>query len=89
MQKNPIAKKPDLYCSCKLCVEKQQALTDKRIEIREYKIWKEMYESGCQAKEYGMYSSVSLESILSPVLFQKSLDQKLIYSTVIADDGSG
>ena len=75
--------------SCKLCVEKKQALTDKRIEIGVYKIWKEMYESGCQAKENGMYSSVSLESKLAPVIFRKSFDQKLISSTVIADGGGG
>ena len=57
----------------------------KRIDLAEYKIWKEIHESKCQAKEYGKYSSVSLESKLAPVIFRKSIEQKLIYSTVIAD----
>ena len=38
-----------------------------------------------QAKEFGKYSSVSLESKLAPVIFRKSIEQKLFYSTVIAD----
>ena len=71
--------------SCKLCIEKQQALREKRMNLPEYKIWKEMHESSCQAREYGKYSSVALESKLAPVIFRKSIEQKLIYSTVIAD----
>ena len=44
----------EIACNgCRFCVEKQQAL-------REYKIWKEMHESSCQAKVYGAYSSVAL-----------------------------
>ena len=71
--------------SCKLCIEKQQALREKRIDLAEYKIWKDKHESSCQAREYGKYSSVALESKLAPVIFRKSIEQKLIYSTVIAD----
>ena len=71
--------------SCKKCIEKQQALKEKRLDLAEYKIWKETHESSCQAKEYGKYSSVALESKLAPVIFRKSIEQKLIYSTVIAD----
>ena len=44
-----------------MCIEKQQALREKRIDLAEYKIWKEMHESSCKAKEYGKYSSVMLE----------------------------
>ena len=62
--------------SCKLCIEKQQALRGKRLELAEYKIWKEMHESSCQAKDYGEYSSVALESNLAPVIFRKSIAQK-------------
>ena len=64
--------------SCKLCIEKQQALREKRIDLSEYKIWKEMHESSCQAREYGKYSSVALESKLAPVIFRKSIKQKLL-----------
>ena len=71
--------------SCRLCIEKQQALKEKRIDLAEYKIWIKMHESSCQAREYGKYSSVALESKLAPVVFRKSIEQKLIYSTVIAD----
>ena len=44
-----------------------------------------MHESSCQAKYYGEYSSVALESKLAPVIFRKSIAQKILYSTVIAD----
>ena len=44
-----------------------------------------MHESNCQAREYGKYSSVALESKLAPGIFRKSIEQKLIYYTVIAD----
>ena len=44
-----------------------------------------MHESSCQAKDYGEYSSVPLESKLAPVIFRKSIAQKILYSTVIAD----
>ena len=71
--------------SCKMCIEKQQALREKRIDLAKYKIWKEIHESKCQAKEFGKYNSVSLESKLAPVIFRKSIKQKLFYSTVIAD----
>ena len=66
-------------------MEKQQALKDKRIILSEYKIWRDMHEISCHAREYGMYNSAVLESKLAPVIFNKSLEQKLIYSTVIAD----
>ena len=71
--------------SFKMCIEKQLALREKRLDLAEHKIWKEMHESKCQAKEYGKYSSVALESKLAPVIFRKSIEQKLIYSTVIAE----
>ena len=68
-----------------MCIEKQLALREKRLDLAEYKIWKEMHESKCQANEHGKYSSVSLESKLAPVIFRKSIEQKLIYSTVVAN----
>ena len=71
--------------SCRFCVEKQQALREKRITLAEYKIWNEMHKSSCQANDYGEYSSVALESKLAPVIFRKSIAQKILYSTVIAD----
>ena len=71
--------------SCKFCIEKQQALRDNRIGLVEYKVLKEIHKPGCQAREYGNYSSVALESKLAPVIFRKAIEQKLIYSTVIAD----
>ena len=71
--------------SCRFCVENQQALREKHINLAEYKICKEMHESSCQAKDYGEYISVALESKLSPVIFRKSIDQKILYSTVIAN----
>ena len=33
-----------------MCIDKQQALRGKRIDLAEYKIWKEMHESSCKAK---------------------------------------
>ena len=39
----------------------------------------------CQAKDYGMNSSVALESKLATVIFSRSVEQELIFSIVIAD----
>ena len=58
-----------------MCIEKQQALRGKRIYFAEYKIWKEIDESKCNAKEYGKYSSVSLESKFAPVFLGSQLNK--------------
>ena len=42
--------KYEIACnSCKMCIEKKLALREKRLDLAEYKIWNEMYESECQA----------------------------------------
>ena len=71
--------------SCRLCVEKQQALREKRIDTVAYKSWLENHSKSCQASGYGKYSSAALESQLAPVIFKKSIEDKLIYSTIVAD----
>ena len=50
-----------------------------------YRLWLGEHGETCQAKEYGKYNSVALESQLAPKIFSKSIDNKLIFSTVIAD----
>ena len=69
--------------SCRLCVEKQQALKEKRISLEMYRLGE--HGKTCQAKEYGKYNSVALESQLAPKIISKSIENKLIFSTVIAD----
>ena len=76
----------EIACNgCKYCVEKQEALKDKRLSIENYRLWLDEHEKTCQAKEYGHVNSVALESKLAPVVFRKSINQKLLYSTVVAD----
>ena len=70
---------------CRYCVEKQEALKDKRLSIDNYRLWQSEHVKTCQSKEYGHLNSVALESKLAPVVFRKSLDQKLLYSTIVAD----
>ena len=71
--------------SCKYCVEKQQALKCKNITVEEYSEWLSEHEKTCQASEYGSNASTALESQLAPVVFRKSIKQKIYYSTVVAD----
>ena len=70
---------------CRYCIEKQEALRDKRLSRENYCLWLVEHEKTCQAKEYDNVKSVALESKLAPVVFRKSIDQKLLYSTVVAD----
>ena len=43
------------------------------------------HESICPAREYGMYNPVALVSLLTPVIFCKSVERIMIFSIVIAD----
>ena len=71
--------------SCRLCTEKQQALRENRIGRDQYVDWFSKHQKDCQAKEYGDINSVALESKLAPLIFERSIDKKLIYSSVVAD----
>ncbi|KAI6648779.1 hypothetical protein LOD99_7166 [Oopsacas minuta] len=70
---------------CRYCVDKQQALKDKKMSVKDYRLWEVQHKESCQAKDYGEYNSVALESKLAPVIFEKSIDQGLLYSTAVAD----
>ena len=71
--------------SCRLWTEKQQALRENRIGRDQYVDWFSKHQKDCQAKEYGDINSVALESKLAPLIFERSIDKKLIYSSVVAD----
>ena len=76
----------EIACSsCRLCVEKQQALKGQRISLEDYRLWLGEHGKICQAKEYGNFNSVALESQLAPIIFSKAIRNKLLFSTVIAD----
>ena len=62
---------------CHYCVEKQQVLKDKRLSIEGYRLWQWEHQKTCQARDYGEFKSVALESKLAPNIFGKSVDQKL------------
>ena len=70
---------------CRHCVEKQEALKDKRLSMDNYRQWQSEHEKTCQFKEYSHENSVALVSKLNLVVFRKFLDQKLLYSTILAD----
>ena len=53
--------------------------------MEDYWHWQEEHKKISQAKEFGEFNSVALESKLAPVVFRKSIEQKLFYSTVVGD----
>ena len=73
------------YAIAAIAVEKQQTLKCKNITVEEYSEWLSEHGKTCQASEYGSYASKALESQLAPVVFRKSIEQKIYYSTVVAD----
>ena len=62
---------------CRNSVKKQEALKSKSMSIEQYCLWLVDHEKSCQAGEYSNINFVELESNLPPVVFIKSLNQKL------------
>ena len=62
---------------------RQQALRNSRITRKDYIEWFSKHRDLCQSKNYGDVNSVALESKLAIVIFEISIDNKLIYSSVI------
>ena len=62
--------------SCIFCVEKQQALRENRINLTEYKIWKEMHESSCQANIMAKIVRLRWNQNWPPLFFESQLLRK-------------